>query len=366
MKILFVNTYKDWGGDEKWTINTGKGLKAKGHEVVIASKPGHETESRALENGLEIFPLDIGPDIAYWKIPGIKRYIKKQGFDVVVCVQNRDIKIAALAAKLAGVKLVLGRQALDAMKQRLYHRLAFTKFVDGIITNTHALKKLYMSYGWFQDDFIHPVHDGMEIQENVEDIDLRKEFNLPDDSVVLVGAGRIVHQKGFDLLVEVAQMAKKENLNWRFIIVGEGQLEEQLKKVAVEFQVENHIQFIGFRKDVLPIMKAADLFVLSSRSESMTNVLREAMSVNTACVATDVYGISELIEHKESGFIVEPFSSKAIFDGIKQVLSNPELKTKIERNSLRRIEEGFTMERMINDIEALFFRLLNIQAVRQS
>jgi len=363
MKILFVNTYKDWGGDEKWTINIGKGLKAKGHSVVIASRPGRETESRALENDLDIFPLDIGPDIAFWKIPRIRKYIKTEGFDVVVCVQNRDIKIAALAAKLAGTKVVLARQALDAMKPQFYHRLAFTKFVDGIITNTHALKKLYMSYGWFKDDFIYPVHDGMEIHENVDNIDLRKEFDLPADSVVLVGAGRIVHQKGYDLLVEVAQMAKEKNLNWRFIIVGEGQLEDELKKMAVDRGVAEYIKFIGFRKDVLPIMKAADLFVLSSRSESMTNVLREAMSVNTACVATDVYGISELMEHEKSGYIVEPFSAQAIFDGIEYVLNNPELKKKIESNSLNRIKEGFTMERMINDIERLFFELLEASKI---
>ncbi len=358
MRILFVNTYKDWGGDEKWTINIGKGLKAKGHFVVIGSRPGHETENRALEAGLEIFPLDIGPDIAFWKIPEIKSYIKKQKFDVVVCVQNRDIKIAALAAKLAGTKLVLGRQALDAMKQRPYHKLAFTKFVDGIITNTQALKNLYMSYGWFKDNFIHPVHDGMEIHENVADIDLRAMFDLPQDSAVLVGAGRIVHQKGYDLLIEVAKMAKERELNWRFIIVGEGQLEDELKQKASDLGVQEFIKFIGFRKDVMPIMKAADLFVLSSRSESMTNVLREAMSVETACVATDVYGISELIEEGISGHIVPPESAEKIFDGIKYVLDNPELKAQIEKNSLKRIKAAFTMQRMIDEIEALLIRLL--------
>ena len=222
MKILIVNTYKDWGGDEKWTILIGKGLKAKKHRVVIGSRPGLETEKRALENGLEIYPLHIGPDIAFWKVPRIMKYIKQQKFDVVVCVQNRDVKIAALAAKLAGTKLVLARQALDAMKRRFYHRLAFTRFVDGVITNTYALKKLYMSYGWFKDDFIHPVHDGMDIQRNVPDIDVREEFGLPIDAKVIVGAGRIVYQKGYDLLIKVAKKGKRKKSQMEVYYYGRG------------------------------------------------------------------------------------------------------------------------------------------------
>jgi glycosyltransferase involved in cell wall biosynthesis len=218
-----------------------------------------------------------------------------------------------------------------------------------------------MSYGWFNDRFIHPVHDGILVHENVKDIDLRKEFELPKDSFVCVGAGRLVYQKGYDYLIEVAKMAKDQNLNWRFVILGIGRLENQLKKMVSDLQVENYIKFIGFRKDVLPFMKAADLFVLSSRSESMTNVLREAMSVRTACVATDVYGISELIENMKSGIIVEPGSPSAIYNGIKLLANDPKLKSEIEENSYQRILEGFTMQKMIDETEELFTKLLKEQ-----
>ncbi len=359
MRILFLNTYKDWGGDEKWTINIGKGLKAKGHFVVIASNPGLETEKRALENGLDIFGFNAGPDIAFWKIPKFRRYLRDNRIDVVICVQNRDVKIGALAAKLEGIRLVLGRHALDALKRnRRYHKFAYTRYLDGIILNSHALANHYRSFGWFKDEFLHPVHDGIEIQEHVEDVDLKSMFNLPVDCVVMVGAGRLVHQKGFDLLVKVAKLAKEKSLNWRFIIIGKGQLEQELNQLSKNLDVEEYIKFVGFRKDVLPVMKAADLFVLSSRSESMTNVLREAMSVETACVATDVQGISELIEHGKSGYVVAPESEFELFNGIKHLLDHSELKEKIEKNSILRIKEAFTMQRMVDEIEALIIRLL--------
>lgn len=359
MRILFLNTYKDWGGDEKWTINIAKGLKEKGHHVIVSSHPGQETEKRALENGLSIYPFKAGPDIAFWKIPKFRGFLRSEKIDVAVCVQNRDVKIGALAAKLEGTKLILGRHALDGLKKdRWYHKFAYTNYLDGMITNSQALANHYQSFGWFKDGFLHPIHDGLNIEENVADVDLRSIFNLPKDSVVMVGAGRIVHQKGFDYLVKVAQLAKENNLNWRFIVIGKGQLEDELKQMAIELDVEEYIKFVGFRKDVFPIMKAADIFVLSSRSESMTHVLREAMSVKTACVAADVQGISELIEHKKNGYIVKPESERELFDGIKYILDNPVLKKKIEENSIKRIQEAFTMQRMIDDIETLFIKLL--------
>ena len=58
MRILFLNTYKDWGGDEKWTINIGRGLKGKGHHVVISSHPGLETEKRAIDISHQLVPPD--------------------------------------------------------------------------------------------------------------------------------------------------------------------------------------------------------------------------------------------------------------------------------------------------------------------
>lgn len=359
MRILFMNTLSVWGGCERWIVQVGRLLQSRGHEVVISSLPGSVTEQRAVENGLEIYPFSLHIDIAFWKIPKLVRYFKKKKFDVVVCVQKKDVKIGALAAKIAGVPLVMARSGLDVIKKKLYHKLAFTKYIDGITTNTFALKDIYMSYGYFKDDFIHPIHDGFEFIGDVEDIDIKSMFNLPQDSTVMVAVGRVCRQKGFDILIESVKIAKEKGKNWRFLVVGTGPLEDKLKQMAKELQVDDYLQFIGFRKDVLPIMKAADLFVLSSRSESMTNVLREAMSVKTACVTTDVLGIrGELMEHGKNGYIIEPENAQAIYDGIDYVLSHPEQKAEMAQNGYDRVNSSFSIEGMIDQIEQMFITQL--------
>lgn len=354
MNILLINTFPVWGGDEKWTINVGAGLRDKGHQVVIACPPGSETEKQAKEHELPTFAFSNGPDIAFWKIPRLCTFFKKHSIQVVLCVQNRDVKIGALAARLTGIPAIFARSGLDTMKPKFSHKIPFTKFIDGMITNTKSIKELYESYGWFDKDFIRVVYDGLQLPEKVEVLDLHNEFNLPEGSKVIVGTGRLSEQKRFDLLIKVAEMAKQNKLNWSFVIAGTGRLEGDLVKMAKNHGVEDTVKFVGFRSNVLAIMNSADLFVLSSDSEGMSNALREAMAVGKACVATSVFGVSELFQDGKSGLQVKKGDAKGIYTAIQQIFKSPDLKKSLEQNASDLIKNAFTMHQMIDRIESIF------------
>jgi len=192
--------------------------------------------------------------------------------------------------------------------------------VDGIITNTRSIKQLYEGYGWFPDGFIHVVYEGLVLPDHINSIDLHYEFQLKPGSKVIIGTGRLAEQKRFDLLIEMASMAKKELLNWSVIIAGTGQLKKNLQTVIARYEVEDCVKLIGFREDVLALMHSADLFVLSSESEGVSNALREAM----ACVATDVFGVSELFQDSKSGLMVKKGEAKEIFSAVKAIFNDPE------------------------------------------
>ena len=149
-------------------------------------------------------------------------------------------------------------------------------------------------------------------------------------------------------------MAKSASLNWSFVIVGAGRLENQLKKMASDKGVTDMVKFVGFRDDVLTIMNSADLFVLSSDAEGMSNALREAMAVGKACVATDVFGVSELFQDGKSGIMVQRGDAKGIYLAIKKIFADVELKQSLGEKASKLIKEVFSMDNMINEIEAIF------------
>jgi glycosyltransferase involved in cell wall biosynthesis len=354
MNILILNTFKSWGGGEWWTIALGVGLRSRGHHVAIACPPDSETARRAKAGQLELLPISLESDLALWKIPAIKRYLKENKIEILLCNQTRDVKLGALAGRLAGTPCIFARLGLDIVKKKVDHKIAYTRFIDGIIANTHALKNKYDAFNWFEKDTIRVVHDGIEVPDNIPAINLHARFDLRPGTRTVVAAGRIMPQKGFDLLIDVALMARQRKKPWTILVAGGGKKETELKQRVSSLHLEDYIQFIGFQKDVLPIMKSADVFVLSSRSESMSNVLREAMAVKTACVATNVCGVDELIEDTRSGLIVKSHSAEAICGGLDKVLSDDGFRKHLASNGYRRVKEHFSLEDMVEKIERIF------------
>ncbi len=354
MRILILNTFPSWGGDEKWTINVALGLMRMGHYVVVSSRPGSETDRQARTNNIVAIPFQIGPDIAFWKIFPFQRILKHNSIDVVLCVQNPDIKIGGLAARLAKIPAIFARQGMATIRKKAEHKYVFTRYLDGIITNTKSIKDLYDTWGWFPPDFIHVVYDGLELETAPARVDIHKELDLNPGSRVIIAAGRLCHQKRFDLLIEVARIIKKKNLIWDIVVIGTGKLEADLKAQVEKYDVKDIIRFVGFRTDVLNLFYSSDLFVLSSDAEGMSNALREAMAVGLPCVATDVYGVEELFQNGKNGLMVEKGNADAIFNGIEAVFADGETAAHMGASARERILSTFTMSQMIKELEKLF------------
>lgn len=142
-----------------------------------------------------------------------------------------------------------------------------------------------------------------------EAVDKLAETNTDDFKRLpyFVAVGRLVEQKGFDLLIEAFALAKQSNFSLpNLLIVGFGEDEAKLKDLALRFDVANYVEFYGFTKNPYFIIKHAEAFVLSSRHEGMPTVLIESMYLNTPVISFDCpTGPSELIKNEKNGLLVE-------------------------------------------------------------
>ena len=335
-------------------IAAGKGLKAKKHRVVIACLPGSRIEYHAKENDLETFHFHIPADIAFWKMPVLQSFLKTNPVDVMVCCQNKDVKIGARAARQMHVPAIFARQGIQNLSNKKKYIKPFTRYIDGIITNTLSIKRVYENFGWFPEHFIHVIYNGVEIPDQVDTVDLHDRFNLPPESKIIFSSGRLDHQKGFDILISVAAMAKEKKLDWQFIIAGDGKLKKELDIMAEKSGVSEMVHFIGFSEEIPALLRASDVFVLPSRYEGMPNALLEAMAMGKASVATRVNGAAELIEDGLSGFLIQPEDPQPIFEKLLELLTNDDLRISMEQRAKARVQEHFTMKKMTDQLEALF------------
>lgn len=354
MRVLFLNSIgrKKWGGGEKWMLMAAAGLAARGHEVLIGCAPGSIIRENAQKKSLSPVHVHFKSD---FDLPGflrLLRVLRRRQITHVVCGQNKDTKIAAVAAMLVPGVCVLARHGLQLIAKKWKYKFIFTRCIHGIFTNSETIRKAYESYGWFPDGFVQVIHNGFTPPDEVEPFDFRAKYGLDKDSLVLFSAGRLARQKGFDVMIEAAVQAREAGYNWRFFVAGTGKLERELQQLVQQKQLEKHFIFLGFVEDVLPYVKGADVFVLSSFYEGMPNAVMEAMGLGKCCVVTAVNGSTELIRNEKEGLLIAARDADALYRGLVKVAQSAELRESMGANAYLRMREVFSESRMVNDLEA--------------
>jgi glycosyltransferase involved in cell wall biosynthesis len=141
-------------------------------------------------------------------------------------------------------------------------------------------------------------------------------------TIQLIAAGRLVEEKGFDLLIEA--MALLSDLPLSLNILGEGPLLGQLQQLANSREVGNRVRFIPFQSNPYPWFSRVDAFVLSSRYEGLPNVVLEALACGTPVISTPAPGgIREILENIPECVLAETISAKALAEAIKNWVSGP-------------------------------------------
>ena len=361
LRILFMNSIhrSKYGGGEKWMVETARGLTEAGHDVWLASKKDSILLNAAAKAGVRTRVFTIRGDLSPMTTFKIKRFLKREGIQVLVCNLNKDVRVAGLAARLSGRPVVLARHGVQLCGKEWKHRMTLTHLVDGIVTNTETIRQAYMDYGWFEDDFVKVVYNGVHQDSGVPRYDFSKDH--PGKKVVF-SAGRMSEQKGFDDLIKAAAILRRRREDVVFCIAGEGRLRLRLENLVRERGLKDTVFFVGFHEDIHPFLKGCDLFVLSSLFEGMPNVVMEAMAMGKAVVATDVNGVRELMVDGETGKIIPTKRPDILAETIHSLIDDEDKLNAFGSAGLRRVREQFTMEQMIAALEAHFYEKLATKA----
>ena len=172
----------------------------------------------------------------------------------------------------------------------------------------------------------------------------------------IVSVGRLTAEKGHQYLIEALYLlnTKFNRQNFTATILGDGALRADLGQLANRYHLSDRIQMPGFCDDIFSMLSTAHLFVLPSLHESSPNALIEAMGVGLPCIASDVGGVLDLIDHQENGLLIPPRASGALAEAINDLLTNQELAVYLGRNARRKIEEMFDSNRSIQQLEAVY------------
>ena len=170
----------------------------------------------------------------------------------------------------------------------------------------------------------------------------------PFDPVRLLTVCRLISRKRIDILIEAAAKLKKDGVNVRLSIAGEGNLSDGLKGIAESCGVENEVNFLGrvSAEDMPGVYRDNDIFVMSSAHEGMSNAMLEAIASGLAIVTTRCEGVEELIEN--NGIVVETADAKAISKAVAEIVNDPQRYSEFSSAACERAEL-FTWGNMANE-----------------
>jgi L-malate glycosyltransferase len=364
MFSLHVDTARTWRGGQNQVLLTVNGLRSIGQRAALVAHPDGELRRR-VDEGLELIPIAPRTEMdlsAAWKF---SRVIKRLQPDVIHAHDPHGVAMASLALSIGAASakgkpmpaLVAARRVDFHLKGNSFSRWKYRQ-VDCFIAASEAIRRMLVADGVPPDRTV-TVHEGIDVEHvrHADPVDVHQAFWLPHGSPVVGNVAALVPHKGQRYLIEAAHLVVQQVADARFVILGEGELREHLEKQVHDHHLEKHVLLPGFRTDVLGCIKGFDLFVMSSVTEGLGTSLLDAMACARPIVASRAGGIPEIVEDGVNGLLVPVRDSHALAAATVRTLKDPAMRLRMGEAGLARVEERFTVERMVSETADVYARV---------
>ncbi len=372
MKVLFVATVRSHIG--QFHMPFIHELKRLGCEVHAAFKDNSDEKPGLDLSGVDkIFeipfsrsPYSANNIAAYHKL---KKIVDENGYDVVHCHTPMGAVVARLAARNArkkGTKVIYTAHGFhffsgaSRVNWLLFYPVEkyLSKYTDCLITIN-------------QEDYDNAVHRGFKAGKIIKvngvgvDIDkfcsvsvsqkanLRTEYGYQQDDFIMIYPANLTAGKNHIMLFNAVNEIRKNHKNIKLLCPGQTELLDELSLKVKELGISEHVEFLGYRRDIEKLAALADISVSASNREGLPVNLIEAMAIGNAIVATDVRGNRDLVKNGVNGFIVKLNDYKEMADRICELMDNPQLISDFREKNLEMVK-AYSVKSVIADMTNIY------------
>lgn len=377
---MIITSYK-----ESTRTHTGAELQAEtqlralqqlGHTItVIAKKKTKQSRSTEVLDGVTVYRLwptglrSIRTALLIWQ--------QRKKFDIVhLHGQHVFTAVAAAMCHLINLPSVMkitisGQVTAPTSFDKLFPKglIPFRRLINllsrqasAYITISKEIANELIECN-FVPERIHRITNGVDMKRfhplaAIERRNLRNQLGLPEDKMLVLFCSRLIHRKGFDLLLNTWPEVWKAHPDVHLIIVGDRNEEAEHKlQVLVNQTAATAITIFGQVPNAAPYMQAADIFVFPSRKEGLPNALIEAMSCGCACVASDISGNTDLIQPQNTGILFTSGEAAAFANQLNWLLQNRDHIAKLGHAAAAYMQENYDIRQVASKIEQLYKRI---------
>lgn len=355
------------GGTERQVIQIIKRLDRKKFLPILLCLRKYDGSALWEDLDCKVKILDvhsIGSPRGILRFASCVLFLIKNRVDVIQTFFFDSVLYGILAAKLAGIENAISwrRDMGFWYDQKLLKWINFVnRFTKRILVNSRSIKESVIENEKFPAERIDIIYNGIDVCE----IAAQKAVALTGKVDMLGKEDRIVgivgnfnrRVKRFDLFIKAAAVVAAQREGVKFLIVGGGKLEPDLKELAHKLDIADHLIFAGKQDNVIPYVKNFSVGVLTSDSEGFPNALLEYMACGVASVATDVGGNRELIQSGKTGVLVPGGEPQALARAIIELLDDRAYRERLGYNARAQVNRQYAWEQKIREIESYYLGL---------
>jgi glycosyltransferase involved in cell wall biosynthesis len=277
---------------------------------------------------------------------------------------------AIWVGKLAGVKNIVHNEhgfsieeaKITALKRDICRFVTY-RMVSRLVTVSSNLKFSIQEKYCLRGNRIKIIPNGIDSDYYSPDLrvrqDVREKLDIGSEDFVIVFSGRLDPVKNFELLMEVFRYCHMEDKNVKLLIVGDGPERPKIEQLSIQKNLHTAVVMVGQKFDVLPYLRAGDVFLLTSLTEQMPLTILEAMSVGLPVIASDVGEIRTIIDDGKDGFLRNIADGYAGFASALLSLKDSSNRQTMSQGARSKIVSGFQEAKMVQRYQTLIDKLLS-------
>lgn len=372
--LLFLHTLDPFGA-QRTAMGIAEHLDPKAFDMTVCYWWGDEALRGEFERtGVHVVALRarrIWDPLAFGRLV---RVLKGKNIQIMHAHVPEMGVIGWVAGKLAGVPVICFTMHnpldVESAAQRRWHIWAAWLSDYTVCASHHVFHSLEKTLPRLSNERVRVIYSATAHPDTIPRTDektirrIREEAQCAEGEKLLVCVARLTEQKGHRILLDAFREILDRGHPVKLALVGDGELEPELRRQASSLKLDRHICWMGRRNDVYDILQSSDIYVSTSRWEAVNISILEAMAVGLPVVASDIGGHTEAVQKDETALLMPGEDPGAFADAIRRLLKDKELARSLGEKGRQRVQKHFTTAVMSQRYQEVYRELLSQKGVK--
>lgn len=363
VRVVFLSHAFMVGGAEEMVLNLVRHLPPRFEPAVMCIHEAGPIGEEIRRTGVPFSVLGLTPGVARpLDVLRLRTALDAAAPTIVHTFLLTGSLYGRFAAMMAGVPIIIGTEVnVYENKQPLHARIErwLMKGTDAVVASAESVKSHYIKQVAADPDKVDVIYnavDWAQLQTTTDRDEFRRSIGVPSNAMAAGIIARLTKQKAHRVLFEA--LARPELSTLHLVVVGDGELRNDLRQQAESLGIWNRVHFLGARRDLGNILKAIDIFTMPSYWEGLPLSMVLAMGAGLPVVASRVAGIPEVVHHDVSGVLVEAGEIEPLANALVALTNDAAMRARLGEAARAFVIPRFGVDRYVQSIVSLYDRLL--------